>query len=98
MNYEFHPDAEEELIEAAAWYDAEVPGLGSLFGEEALRTIELLLENPTAGLPIGGQLRRFVMRRFPHTIIYTPGHDTLFVVAVAHTSRRPGYWRSRENR
>jgi hypothetical protein len=26
MNYEFHPEAELEVIESAAWYESEVPG------------------------------------------------------------------------
>lgn len=31
MNYEFHPEAEFEFIEAAAHYESEVPGLGERF-------------------------------------------------------------------
>jgi hypothetical protein len=46
MNYEFHPEAEEEFIEQAARYESEVPGLGDRFGREVNRVIELLLENP----------------------------------------------------
>ena len=45
MNYEFHPEAELELIESAAWYESEVPGLGLEFGEEVERVIELLLHD-----------------------------------------------------
>jgi hypothetical protein len=39
MNYAFHPEAEQELIEAALLYDFEVPGLGRRFGEEVKRVI-----------------------------------------------------------
>lgn len=42
MNYEFHPDAEQEFIEEAAYYESEVPGLGSRFVDELNRVIELL--------------------------------------------------------
>jgi len=35
MNYEFHPEAELEVIESAAWYESEVPGLGLEFGEKS---------------------------------------------------------------
>jgi hypothetical protein len=31
MNLEFHPEAELELIEAADFYDREIPGLGERF-------------------------------------------------------------------
>jgi toxin ParE1/3/4 len=98
MNYEFHPEAEEELIEEAARYESEVPGLGARFGGEVNRAIELLLENSKIGSPLDGELRNFVLRRFPHSVIYTVIGDTLFIVAVAHGSRKPGYWRSRAGR
>lgn len=95
MNFEFHPGAEEEFIEEAARYESQVPGLGVRFGAEINRVIELLLENSRVGAPLGGDLRNFVLRRFPHSIIYTVIGDTLFIVAIAHGSRKPGYWRSR---
>ena len=50
MNYEFHPEAELEVIESAAWYESQVPGLGLDFGAEVERVIELLLENPDSEL------------------------------------------------
>ena len=34
MKLEFHPEAELELIEAAAFYELEVPGLGERFAIE----------------------------------------------------------------
>jgi plasmid stabilization system protein ParE len=98
MKYEFHPEAEWEFIEEAARYESEVPGLGFRFGSEVERVIELLLENPKIGAPIDDDLRHFVLRRFPHSIIYTVIDDVLFMVAVAHGSREPGYWRSRTGR
>ena len=57
MNYEFHPEAELEVIESAAWYESEVPGLGLEFGEEVERVIELLLENPELGAAVDGDIR-----------------------------------------
>lgn len=95
MNFEFHPDAEQEFIEEAAWYEAEVRGLGLRFGAEVDRVIELLLENPDCGTPVNEHLRWFVLRRFPHTVVYSVFDDTLFIIAVAHGRREPGYWRSR---
>ena len=96
MNYEFHPDAEWEFIEEAVRYESEVPGLGARFGDEVNRVIELLLENPKIGGPIDDNLRHFVLRRFPYSIIYSVVTDTLLIVAVAHGSRKPGYSRSRK--
>jgi plasmid stabilization system protein ParE len=98
MNYEFHPDAELGLIEEAAYYESEVPGLGSRFAGEVDHVIELLLGNPKIGALVDEELRHFVLRRFPHSIIYVVFKEKLFIIAVAHGSRNPGYWRSRISR
>jgi toxin ParE1/3/4 len=47
------------------------------------------------GMVSGRELRRFVMRRFPFSIVYYIVDDIVRVVAVAHGKRRPGYWRVR---
>jgi plasmid stabilization system protein ParE len=98
MIYEFHPEAEQEFIEAAAYYEQNVKGLGERFGSEVRRAIERLLEYPEIGSPIDADLRRLMLTRFPYFLIYSSTSDLLKVVAVAHVHRRPGYWRSRVNR
>jgi toxin ParE1/3/4 len=95
MRYEFHPEAEAEFIEAATYYERNVPGLGERFGNEVRRTIELLLDYPVLGLLIDANLRKVILSRFPYYLIYSVTSDLLRVVAVAHARRRPGYWRSR---
>ena len=95
MRYEFHPEAEAEFIEAAAYYEQDVPGLGERFAREVRRAIERLLEYPELGPPIDADLRRLMLIRFPYSLIYSFTSDLLRVVAVAHARRRPGYWRSR---
>ena len=35
------------------------------------------------------------MKRFPYTIVYTEFAEEILIIAVAHTSREPGYWRRR---
>ena len=98
MIYEFHPEAEQELVEAAAYYERNVTGLGERFGDEVHQAIERLLEYPELGSPIDADLRRLMLTRFPYFLIYSFTTDLLRIVAVAHARRRPGYWRSRVNR
>jgi plasmid stabilization system protein ParE len=98
MIYEFHPDAEDEFIEAAAYYERNVPSLGERFAHETHQAIEQLLKYPEIGSPIDPNLRRIVLTRFPYYLIYSFTQDMLRIVAVAHTRRRPGYWRTRVNR
>ena len=95
MRLEFHPEAERELIEAAVYYESRVPGLGVRFEAEVLRAATLLLDQPAAGQAVDLALREFSLRRFPFNLVYSVGSDHLRVEAVAHHSRRPGYWRGR---
>jgi len=95
MRLEFHPEAEMELVEAAAYYEARVAGLGERFGRELDRTTATLLEHPDIGAEIEPGLRRLVLHRFPFSVIYSVVGDVLYVLAVAHQRRSPGYWRTR---
>jgi plasmid stabilization system protein ParE len=95
MKYEFHPEAELELNEAALRYESEVPGLGRRFGDEVERVIRLLLERPELGSRADENLRHFVLRKFPFSVVYAISTQTIHVVAIAHGSREPEYWRPR---
>ncbi len=40
--------------------------------------------------------RRFLLRGFPFLLIYRERNfDIIEIVAIAHTSRRPNYWKAR---
>lgn len=95
MKYEFHPEAEQELVEAALRYEAEIPGLGYRFADEVERVIQLLLDHPELGSKVDDDLRHFVLSKFPFSIVYATTMHVIQVVAVAHGSREPEYWRSR---
>lgn len=95
MNYEFHPEAERELYEAALRYESEVPELGRRFGDEVERVVQLLLDHPEMGSRLDNDLRHFVLRRFPFSVVYAVATDLVCIVAVAHGSREPEYWRLR---
>ena len=95
MKWEFHPDAEQELTESTLRYESEIPGLGLRFAREVERVVELILEDPALGVRVQGEIRRFVLRRFPFSVVYAVASGTLYVLAIAHDSRRPGYWRTR---
>ena len=99
MGFELHSEAREEFLNAVSRYEAEVPGLGARFVAEFERCVGLLLDAPQIGSPLGRKLRRFVLDdNFPFSVVYAVIGDTLFVVAVAHASRRPGYWKQRSAR
>ena len=96
----FDSEAEAELRSAIEKYEQERVGLGDEFWAEVQQVLRLIGEHPDLGgtisrVRIQGTARRLLVRRFPYFVIYRERPDHLQVVAVAHQSRRPGYWRSR---
>ena len=96
MNYHLHPDAEVDLREASEFYRKRAGNeLALMFIAEFEYSVSLLLEHPTLGAIWRNGRRHLVMRRFPYSLIYNVVDQQLRVLAVAHHSRRPGYWQDR---
>lgn len=90
-------EAEEELTNAATRYDAEVPGLGQDLLTAVEETFRLVLRFPRIGVSVPGQrdVRRVLVEGFPYAVVYRQVDVAIHIIAVAHTKRRPGYWRRR---
>jgi hypothetical protein len=95
-----HEAAAEEAAEAAAWYENERPGLGTDFQRAVEAALDLLEEEIVPLVSVAGAagtrgIKRLLLRRFPYAVIVRESAAEIVIVAFAHTSRRPGYWRSR---
>ncbi|MBI3582575.1 MAG: type II toxin-antitoxin system RelE/ParE family toxin [Nitrospinae bacterium] len=91
----FHEDAEDELNDAADFYNLESPGLGMSFLDDIYTIIEDITMFPEAGPLLKGRVRRRVLRKFPYTVIYSLRETEIRILAVAHQKRRPFYWHER---
>jgi plasmid stabilization system protein ParE len=92
---EFHPEAQDEFISAAQFYESETEGLGLDFVATVQRAYERLPEFPASGARFGRRLRRLLVPKFPYGLLYRVEPERIFIIAVMHLHRRPGYWRSR---
>ena len=88
MRYAFHPEARLEYREAAAFYEARRPGLGAAFTREIESAVEQILAAPDRWRYVEQDVR-------PYGILYTVEGDFVLIIALAHASRKPGYWRER---
>lgn len=93
-------EAAEELAAAAAYLELERPGLARAFlaaYEQKLRQIVRFPESAplVRNVPAGYELRSFLLRRFRYSIIVGLIDSAPTIVAIAHTSSKPGYWRRR---
>ena len=94
VRVDLHAEALDELEDAAAWYEARGVGLGLEFTAEIERVIAAIGERPLAfpqWVP-EDPVRRALARRFPYAVFFDVEPDRAVVMAIAHTSRRPGYW------
>lgn len=96
----FDHEAAEELEMAAQWYDARRTNLGLDFLAIVRDALERIEDRPQTwplarDVPVELNVRRFVIRRFPYSIIFVELDAEIRVLAIAHTSREPGFWRGR---
>ena len=95
MKLRFTGAARRDVVDAHGWYIERNLELGDRFLAETESGVNRIMEHPDAWHSVGDGARRFSLNNFPYGIIYTVVDDEIIVVAVAHHSRKPGYWRSR---
>jgi toxin ParE1/3/4 len=91
----FVAPAREEFLAEVAYYNQVQPGQGARFAAAVEEATARALAFPLAGSPSHHNIRRVVLKTFPFSVAYRPDADGIVVFAIAHHSRRPGYWRSR---
>ena len=93
--YRFLSPAEEEMTQAALYYEAASSRLGRDFLDDVQKAIDRLRNFPQVGELVDSDLRRTLLHRFPFSIIYSQEENEIVVVAIAHHGRKPRYWHSR---
>lgn len=93
----FHRAAHAELDRAYAWYEERNPKAADRFLDEVLDKTRLLAKAPKQWPIVRGRTRALVPDHFPFTLFYRhrPAQDLVWIIAVAHQRRRPGYWHGR---
>jgi plasmid stabilization system protein ParE len=85
-----------ELKEAVQYYRANAGNdVTHDFRDEVRRLTRQLLEHPDIGARIHREIRRYPLHGYPFNIIYRLTPEAIIVIALAHQSRRPGYWTGR---
>jgi hypothetical protein len=81
MKIEFLDEAQIELDEAVEYYNNEVDGLGDVFLQEVLNTIDRIAKFPDAWHPLSENTRRCQTRRFPYGLIYTKLDSLVLIIS-----------------
>lgn len=91
----WHRRAMSEFLNAVDYYDNQEEGLGARFADHVDAAIQFIDSDPLRPRCIDDSYRKMPVRKFPYLIIYEMLEDEVKIVAISHTSRRPGSWRSR---
>jgi plasmid stabilization system protein ParE len=84
------PEANEDLLEARAWYDNIRPELGERFA----LAVEALAEHPLQFPVVYRSRRRAGVRRFPYGILFEVQDNRIVVIACFCGRRNPRRWQS----
>ena len=88
-------EAREEFDAAADWYNRQRPGAGRAFVIRVNETLGRIATDPDLHPVVYQDVRRAMVTKFPYAILYRPMADHVLVIAIFHTRRDPGSWKSR---
>lgn len=95
MNHLLHPEADEEFAAAVRYYSEISPELGVRFYLEMERLLREACAHPKRYWMFEPPARRHSSGDFPCAVVFLEKPEHIWVVAVMHMKRRPGYWRDR---
>jgi toxin ParE1/3/4 len=90
-----HPEARLEFQRSAAYYRTISRELAARFTDDVEQAFRDVLRSPFLYPILENPARAKLLDDFPFSIVYAIESDVVFVIAVMHQKRRPGYWRSR---
>jgi len=94
----YHRLAGNEFIRSGLYYERRRRFIGEAFVDAVEQAIAEIQRHPNIGRSEKDEGRSIKVRRFPFRVIYQVQSDRIWIIAVAHLSRRPGYWRRRLSR
>jgi plasmid stabilization system protein ParE len=91
----FRPEAQDDIREAAAWYERERSGLGLEFEAALDALVERIRDNPFQFPLAAFGTRNAILKRFPYSLRFKSIDGVAVVFACFHMSRNPRIWRRR---
>lgn len=96
MNVTHHPEATEDLNDAARRYRKEDPQLAKRFRDEVKRTLNRVITAPLQFPVIRNNRRRAIVTDFPYYILFEVRGDQIGIMAILHAKRHPDTGYDRE--
>ncbi|MEQ1677477.1 MAG: type II toxin-antitoxin system RelE/ParE family toxin [Chitinophagaceae bacterium] len=86
-----HQLAHEEFLNAVAWYEDQLPGLGTRFLEKVKQKLSQIESHPENFGKIQGELRTAKVDKFPYAIVFEflPRKKVIHISSIYHSKRNP---------
>lgn len=91
----FHPDAESEMIKAAAYYEEQQTDLGRRFLASVQDAINRIIVNSRLYPVVELDVRRCLTKTFPFGVLFREQPGLIIIMAVMHQHRDPACWKTR---
>ena len=82
-----------EIEIADTWYQQRSADAAFEFVTELSDALQDIRQAPDRWPQYLHGTRRYVLNRFPFSIIYLDSPESVMIIAVAHSKRKPGYWK-----
>jgi toxin ParE1/3/4 len=89
---EFHPEVTNDIKGSYLWYEDKLQGLGNRFLTELEDGYTAIQNFPDTWANFQYGFKRYILNKFPFSILYKVTEEKIVVVAVMHNSRKPNYW------
>jgi toxin ParE1/3/4 len=96
LTIHYNRAAKKELFDSSFYYSKQAPGLGAQFLHEVEVFTSRIALSPNRWPRYSKDVRRCVMSRFPFGIYYRVDGEKIRILAIAHSSRYPAYWKLRK--
>jgi plasmid stabilization system protein ParE len=98
LELEYLAEALEEAEATARWYADRSSMAAAGFDEELEAAERAITQQPDTWAAFDHGTRRYLLRRYPFSVVYRTERDRIVIVAIAHARRKPGYWKARSRR
>ena len=91
----FHPDVTDDIKGSYTWYEEKVKGLGDKFLNELEDGYLSIQRFPDTWANFQYGFKRYILNKFPFSILYKVSSKQILIIAIMHNSRNPNYWKER---
>lgn len=95
MTIRLHNRAQDDLRDAAEFFERQRPGLGEDFRAEVQAALDRIVAFPEGCHIVDDAFRQCRIQRFPYGVVYRIKDEQIEVMAITHLRRDPGHWRNR---